>query len=423
MPVDLNPDQKSTPDQKPTMDLNPDQKTAQDQKVAPDQQPTQDKKTGEPCVPESVPTAFCGRLGKTCGIVTAKNNCGLTITTSCGKCTTTGVVCSGDVSKPNTCAPCTHPSVYAACAQDTTSKKLGFYLCKVPAGCFTMGTSAKVTDPCKLSNEHPHEVVLTNKMEVMETEVTQGLYMTMMGYNPSYWATYTPSCKTPSCPVEKVSWHEAAAFCNSLSKAFGYSLCYTDTLASPPTPCTASKKCGSGVCFELSKGGKKYCRKYAPASGFQGADIYKCNGFRLPTEAEWEYAYRAGDKTPFYQDLYGTCSGQISKCSGKDANASKIGWYNQNCNGATQPAKGLAANKWGLYDMAGNVKEWNHEPLQSNLGTKPVINPVGTGSANTVVRGGATNDGPDTMRAACRQSQDVTKRMMYTGFRCVRSIP
>jgi formylglycine-generating enzyme required for sulfatase activity len=128
--------------------------------------------------------------------------------------------------------------------------------------------------------------------------VTQALYFAVTGESPSTF-------KGDNQPVETVSWRDAVLFCNALSRQAGLPPCY----ALDPT--------GAAITFH-------------PAAG----------GYRLPTEAEWEYACKAG--TPAAR--YGTLD--------------EIAWYKANSAGTTQPVGGKAPNAWGLYDMLGNVWEW-----------------------------------------------------------------
>ena len=205
----------------------------------------------------------------------------------------------------------------------------------IKAGSFQMGSPS--SENCRSSTETSHQVTLTNRFMIMNSEVTQTQFLLVMKYNPSLFS----NCGG-YCPVEQVNWSEAAAYANTLSAKAGKAQCYT---------CLGSGKIVS--CTE--------------ATAFSKGKVYKCPGFRLPTEAEWEYAYRAGTWTAFY-------SGGISSCTGNDPNLNKIGWYQVNSQVSyagsfkgrgTHPVGQKVPNAWGLYDMAGNVWEWCHDRFVS----------------------------------------------------------
>ncbi len=120
--------------------------------------------------------------------------------------------------------------------------------------------------------------------------------------------------------------------------------------------------------------------------GLEDEKIYSCEGYRLPTEAEWEYAYRAGTNTDFY-------SGPRT-ASGPDPNADSIAWYLENSGETTHPVALKLPNSWGLYDMSGNVWEWVHDGYKPSLGSDPVINPALTPDpdGSVVRRGGLVHD-------------------------------
>ena len=168
---------------------------------------------------------------------------------------------------------------------------------------------------------------------------------------------------------------------------------------------------GQTSCYSCSGSGTAVtCQEHG---AFAGSKIYQCPGFRLPTEAEWEYAFRAGTTTALY-------NGGISSCSVTDSNADKIGWYDANSGGTTHPVGKKDPNTWDLYDMAGNVWEWCHDGYQSDRGTSPLTDPVFTGSSR-VLRGGSWFMYPNNLRAANRDSYYPAYRHDDVGFRCSRT--
>ena len=261
---------------------------------------------------------------------------------------------------------------------------------RVPAGSFLLGSPND--EPCRDIDEAQRKVTLTRALMVWPTEVTQGQYSSRMGYNP---ATFGPrgvqrGCESMACPVEEVTWHEAAAYCNALSTSASLTACYA---------CTGT-------------GRQIACKPGAPHTG---ASFPGCPGFRLPTEAEWEYMYRAGTTTSLY-------NGTPTDCGPVDPLADAIAWFRDNSGKRTHRAAEKMPNAWGLHDMGGNVWEWTNDWGNTSPYTV-AVDPVGpaTGSLK-ITRGGSWSEPWPFARAARREHFWPEARANYVGFRCVRSV-
>jgi formylglycine-generating enzyme required for sulfatase activity len=229
----------------------------------------------------------------------------------------------------------------------------------IPPGTFQMGCSASQQYGC-LSGENPvHTVTLTNAFYMGRYEVTQAQWQARMGSNPSNFqsaSSEVPAAQVPNRPVEKVSWNTIQGF-----------LAQT--------------------------------------------------GMRLPTEAEWEYAYRAGTPTAFH-GYTGNLSG-----TNDDNLVGNIAWYNANSNGQTRPVGGKLANGYGLHDMSGNVWEWVNDWWSSSYySSSPQNNPTGPASGvYRVVRGGSWSGITSILRASGRNGSTPGYAYHYVGFRVARA--
>ena len=274
-----------------------------------------------------------------------------------------------DLPTPDGSGGCVHPVVTQSC---TTN---GW--CTVPAGCFWMGSLT--TELCRNTNEDRHSVTLTHAFVIAQSETTQTQFKAVMGYDAPYFNVCA------NCPAEAVTRDEAMAYCNGLSVSEGLPQCYS---------CT-----GSGQTIKCS---------------FTGSDYHACKGYRLPTEAEFEYAERAGTTTDTY-------NGDLTKCANKaDPVVDAIAWYQKSAQ-TTQPVKGLQPNAWGLYDMAGNVNEWTFDTYTYSLGAAPQTDPLNVSGAYPVIRGGSFFSDAVWMRSAARGYMDLAGAGT-TGFRCLRSL-
>jgi formylglycine-generating enzyme required for sulfatase activity len=233
---------------------------------------------------------------------------------------------------------------------DPVVNSVGMLLVPIPAGTFTMGDANGDDD------ETPHQVTLTKGFDLGVYEVTQEQYEKVMGKNPSKFKGKQKN------PVEMVSWNDAVEFCRKLSDLPG----------------------------EKSTG-------YV---------------YRLPTEAEWEYACRAGTKTKY---SFGDSESELGVYA----------WYVKNSGRTTHPVGGKKPNAWGLYDMHGNVWEWcqdvyDSKAYESRSGITQ--NPLSTsGSGYRVLRGGSWFRSRYA-RSALRNGDTPGDRNFYFGFRVVLSV-
>ena len=250
----------------------------------------------------------------------------------------------------------------------------------INGGTFLMGSPEDEMQ--RETDEIQHEVTL-NDFYISATEVSQKEYEEIMEDNPSEF-------KGDNLPVENVSWYDAIEYCNKLSEKEGLTPVYTIE--------------GENVTWD------------------KGA-----NGYRLPTEAEWEYSARAGTTTPFNTEnsisdeeanYYGHYPYGIEENYFSQSNLeTKPGEYRQ----TTVEVNSFNPNKWGLYNMHGNVAEWCFD-YYGEYDLENTNNPTGSETGTLKVnRGGAWNDYAKHLRSAYRASTTPTQSISTIGFRIVKN--
>jgi len=244
----------------------------------------------------------------------------------------------------------------------TITTKGGVEMVLIPAGSFQMGNARGQED------EKPVHTVSLDAFLMDKYEVTQAEFDKYQLPNPSHF-------KGPTLPVEQVTWVQAAVYCNARSKAEGLSPCYNEDTA---------------------------------------ACDFQADGYRLPTEAEWEYACRAGTDSEY-------------SFSSDSRKLGEYGWFADNSNKKTHPVGEKKPNPWGLYDMHGNVAEWCNDIYdKSYYSNSPASNPHGPADGKqNVLRGGAWKSQDEALRSSYRLGEnpgfsDACLARDAIGFRCVR---
>jgi formylglycine-generating enzyme required for sulfatase activity len=222
----------------------------------------------------------------------------------------------------------------------------------VPQGTFTMGCTASNQYACGADENPTHSVTLTQAFYLGRYEVTQGQWVAKMGSNPSYWQGLSDSANRP---VEQVSWNIIQSFLSA-------------------------------------------------------------TGMRLPSEAEWEYACRAGTMTAFHS-MPGYPNG-----TNDDSQVGTIAWYSSNSGNQTHAVGGKAANALGLHDMAGNVREWVNDWYEG-YSSGAQTNPLGPVSGTyRVCRGGSLINVSGGPRSSCRFDDTPDYKYVALGFRVARDV-
>jgi len=251
-------------------------------------------------------------------------------------------------------------------------------------GHFTMGSPKD--EPGRFEDrESQHPVALSDFM-LAEFAVTQALWTAIIGENPS-------SSKGAQRPVENVSWFNAAVFCNALNKKLHKNPCYLDE--KDQVFGWDEKKKG----WQLPNEGTVRCA-FIPDS------------FRLPTEAEWEYAARGGLFSNVLQDP----PERDYWYAGSDK-LEQVGWFAGNSDRQTHDVGLLLPNALGLYDMSGNVLEWCNDWYDAYPKQKEKDPKGSEKGADRVLRGGDWFNGSQYCRSACRNSSEPVNRGFNVGFR------
>lgn len=278
-------------------------------------------------------------------------------------------VCGGcGPGSPDQAASGTSPSesgVEATPFELTTDS--GIAMIALPGGEFLMGSDRGNAD------EAPAHRVKVSAFLIDKSEVTQEMFARAQLPNPSHWQG------DPKLPVERLRWQDAKRYCNERSLLEQRQPCYDEK--------TADWDCD-----------------------------YTANGYRLPTEAEWEYACRAGTSGPY--DF------------GPEDKLRQFAWFADNATDQTHPVGEKKPNRWGIVDLYGNVSEWCEDVYSPTYyAESPALDP--TGPPNTgqdvkrVLRGGSWKASADMCRASFRQGErtgdsDACFYTDYCGFRCVR---
>jgi formylglycine-generating enzyme required for sulfatase activity len=276
------------------------------------------------------------------------------------------------------------------CAHDTAHKETRPIYSKmvwVPGGSFEMG---KELGTAGSGDTTPVHTVTLSGFYMGRYQVTQAQYQAVMGSNPSYFDSSPASGEVQgNRPVESVSWYDAIVFCNKLSMAEGLTPAYSISNSTNPSdwgavPTSSNSTWDAAVIVSGSA------------------------GYRLPTEAQWEYAAKGGNGTPGNYIYSGSNT------------VGDVAWYDGNSNSMTHEVGKKTANGLGIYDISGNVWEWCWDWYDS-YSSSAQNNPAGPASGSArVIRGGSWSYDASYARSVYRDLNISYFRYYYIGFRLVR---
>lgn len=306
------------------------------------------------------------------------------------------------------------------CAHVRVEKDCRDGWCRIPAGCFIAGSPETEPGHGPLT-EARRPILLTRSFVMQQTEVTQAAWLELVSENPSGQDVESPmthdpvdaDCLEPDCPVGHVNWWEAAEYANRLSRREGRQECFVlkNCVGTPGMRPDAGEIFNCDKDYELTT-----------------PTVYECAGYRLPTDAEYEYAARAGARTTYY-------SGDLAEefrdeCTRILPHLDAIAWYCANAENRSHPVGKKLPNGWGLFDVHGNAFEWNHNrTVMPNPGESPWRDPYGT-TGNEVdvpgslheIKGGDFRFRPGVLRVAGRSALFDDMKGVGIGFRLVRTL-
>jgi formylglycine-generating enzyme len=316
--------------------------------------------------------------------------------------------CGNGVSSQAVDTGTTHLDARADASPDAPLPPLLSRWVAIEPGTFLMGSTPERPWGRGAYNEDQVQVTLAGRFQLGRYEVTQAEWTAHGLPNPSGLDPKFPDAGGDAIgdryPVGRVNWYEAAAFANVLSERH-----------IPPLPkCYSFENCTGEV-------GMGYACEWARNTA---ATIYACEGYRLPTEAEWEYAIRAGTTTDFYGGDHVVEPGESISASRPEPALEPIAWYVYNSGRMTHPVGTKKPNPWGLFDMAGNAFEWVNDYYDGlGYGKGPFTDPEGVvPTVENVLRGGSAGSSPAVMRSVRRFHSPPQDRTVQTGFRLARTL-